>query len=134
MPPTREPWVKFKVGFEDSDKVGALPNAAARWGWTRTLLKAKTQRRMGIFGSRRHLADLLGREGRYVGSFVDADLAHVVPIKCSRCARAYPDAKAGELVVHDYRKEQRDPTNADRQAAHRNGVSNADSNGAGDHV
>lgn len=130
---SREPWVKIKVGLERSDKVGQLPNAAARWGWTRTLLQAKTQRRMGIFGSRRHLRDLLGAEGRYVGDFIAVGLAHEVPLPpkkgerpepwCAsgRCQKDYADAKSGEVVVHDYRREQRDPTNADRQARHRAG-------------
>lgn len=135
MPPTRVPWIRVDVDLDQSDKVGALAGGDARWGWVRTLLRAKTQRRMGIFGSRRHLAELLGAEGKHVPAFVRVGLAHEVPADptapwgCDspddpeRCRRWYPDAKPGEVVIHDFRKEQRDPTAADRKAAERSGMS-----------
>lgn len=137
-----EPWVKVKVGLVKSDKVAGLPNGDARWGWVKALAEAKLQRRMGVFASRRHLADLLGPEGRYVRDYVRVGLAHDVPEadeawpeNCTdrRCDRYYrEDTTPGEVVIHDFRLEQRDPTNADRQErfsnARRNGAPNAPSN------
>ena len=133
MPPSREPWFKVKVGLISSDKVGALPNDSARWGWVKVLAEAKTQRRMGLFASTAHLGELIGRQARFIPQYVTVGLLHVAPAMCERCRASYSDATAPEVVVHDYRREQRDPTDADRQAdwrhGNRNGVGNADRNG-----
>lgn len=131
MSPARKPWIKVDADADESDKLASLPNHAARWGWFRMLCRAKTQRRMGVFAGTVHLRQLLGTEGRYVPDLVKAGLIHQWPTDCGRCATDYAgDAAAGELVVHDYRREQRDPTNADRQERHRNGVRNGESNGS----
>jgi hypothetical protein len=128
---SREPWIKVKVGLISSDKVGALSSDAARWGWTKTLCMGKTQRRMGVFASTRHLADLLGKHGRFVSEYVSHGLLHVVPDLCARCRSNHLEERPGEVVIHDYRREQRDPTNADRQAdfkeAH-NAIGNGETN------
>lgn len=126
-----EPWIKVRVSLVSSDKVARLPNSAARWGWVKALLEAKVQRRPGVFAGRRHLADLLGAEGRYVPDYVRVGLAHDVPAKddgwpsdCTgeRCKVAYRDlASAGDLVIHDFRREQRDPTATDRKNDQRHG-------------
>jgi hypothetical protein len=44
-------------------------------------------------------------------------MLHVAPLSCADCAKRHADdsLKAGELVIHDYLAEQRDPTNAERQ-------------------
>lgn len=131
MPPHRKPWIKVDADADESDKLAGLPNHSARWGWFRMMCRAKTQRRMGVFAGQVHLRQLLGTEGRYVPDMVKAGLLHFWPTDCGRCASDYlGDATDGELVVHDYRREQRDPTNADRQAGYRdrNAVSNGDSN------
>ncbi len=129
MPPTREPWFKVKVGVIASDKIGALPNDSARWGWVKVLAEAKTQRRVGLFASTSHVAEVIGRQGRFIPQYVTVGLLHVAPAMCERCRDDYDDALPGEVVVHDYRREQRDPTNADRQAEFRNGPRNGDRNG-----
>jgi hypothetical protein len=139
MPRTRTPWIKIDADADESDKVAGLPNHSARWGWLRMMCRAKTQRRMGIFAGTVHLRQLLGTEGRYVPDMVKAGLLHAWPVDtddCDRCASDYAqDATDGDLVVHDFRREQRDPTNADRQSgyrernADRNGESNGESNG-----
>lgn len=115
MPPSREPWIKVKIRLDESDKVAGLPNDAARWGWVRVLLKAKTQRRMGVFGSRQQLKTILGIHGRFVPSYLAAGLLHEWPTDC-RCAPAYEadtedggEVPDGALVVHDYRDEQIQP-------------------------
>ncbi len=132
MPPGREPWIKLKVRTDESDKLASLPSDSARWGWIRVLLKAKTQRRMGVFASRQHLRTVIAPHGRFIGAWLVAGLLHEWPVDCP-CVTTYGDVGEGELVVHDYRKEQRDPTNADRQAGHRgrnrNGVGNGKRNG-----
>lgn len=138
----REPWIMVKVGFRRSPKLAELPNVTARLGWVYALLEAKVQRDMGVFGSRRHLRDMVGgAEGRHVDDWIRVGLAHEVPVKgkpwpdtCTeqRCARYYADAKPGQVVIHDFRKDQRDPTNADRQAEwrERNGVQNGSVTGS----
>lgn len=107
MPPSREPWIKLKVGIIRSDKVGSLPSGEARWGWVKVLCEAKLQRRMGVFASRKHLRSILGTHARFVSAYVTSGLLHEAPVKC-RCIDSYADAgpAAGELVVHDYRDEQ----------------------------
>lgn len=118
---SREPWIKVKVGLVRSDKLGALPSDTARWGWMKVLAEAKLQRRMGLFASVKAIADLIGRHGRFVPEYISAGLLHVAPALCDRCLVQYGDAHPSEVMVHDYRIEQRDPTNADRQADWRNG-------------
>lgn len=121
MASTREPWIKLKIGVITSDKVASLSDDSAWRGWITTLVLAKTQRRMGVFISRGHLAELLGRRGLYVDEYVQRGLLHVAPALCADCARRHLDDNldSGNLVVHDYLAEQRDPTNAERQAAWR---------------
>jgi hypothetical protein len=134
MTSAREPWFKVKVGLPGSDKIGALSTDAARWGWIKVLAEAKTQRRMGVFASPAHVSEMVGRHGKYVRDYVLLGLLHVVPALCDRCRVQYSDTMDGEAVVHDYRLEQRDPSNADRQAewrdrnALRNGEGNEGSN------
>lgn len=132
MPNEREPWIKVRIGIVRSDKLAALPSDTARWGWVRVLAEAKIQRQMGMFGSRRHLSALLGQHGRFVAAYISAGLLEEAPAICARCRPQHPDARPDELIVHDYRREQRDATNADRQATyrdiHRNAESNAESN------
>lgn len=126
MPPSREPWIKLKVRTDESDKIASLPNDQARWGWIRVLLKAKTQRRMGIFASRGHLRTVIAPHGRFIDAWIEANLLHQWPTPCLRCTSLYDSlASDGEFVVHDYLREQRDPTNADRQADWRHSRSDA---------
>lgn len=126
MPSHRKPWIKVDADTDESDKLAGLPNHNARWGWFRMMCRAKTQRRMGVFAGQAHLRQLLGTEGRYVPDMVKAGLLHVWPTDCGRCATDYAgDVTDGEIVVHDFRREQRDPTNADRQSRFRNGERNA---------
>jgi len=139
MPPSREPWIKLKVGLRRSDKIASLPSDAARWGWVCVLIEAKVQRRMGVFASRHHLRTVISPLGRFINAWITAGLLHEWPTDC-RCAGHYDDVEDGELIVHDFRQEQRDPTASDRQATWRanadrngvrNGVRNGDRNGAG---
>jgi hypothetical protein len=135
MPPKHKPWWKADADADESPKIAALPNPAARWAWFRMMCRAKTQRYMGVFGSEQHLKLLLGMEARYVRPMVGIGLLHTWPVKpsaCDRCAKDYAgDAQPGNLVVHDFRREQRDPTAAERQAEHRGRTadSHADSHG-----
>lgn len=130
MPNDREPWIKVRVGIVRSDKVASLPSDKARWGWVRVLVEAKLQRQLGMFGSRRHLAGLLGQHGRFVAAYIAAGLLEEAPTICPRCRPQHPDVEAGQLIVHDYRREQRDASNADRQATWRASHRNAPRNGA----
>lgn len=118
MPPKHKPWWKVDADADESIKLSRLPGDAARWAWFRMGCKAKTQRHLGVFAGASHLRMLIGPSGRYVPDLVRAGLAHEWPTDCDRCSQDYAgDAVAGDLVVHDYRREQRDPTAADRQAA-----------------
>lgn len=121
MPASREPWVKLKIGFRRSDKVASLVDDSARLGWVYVLLEAKVQRRMGVFASRAHLASLLGTYGECFDDWVAVGLLHVAPTLCAECLsrHGHDELRAGDIVVHDYLLEQRDPTNAERQAAWR---------------
>lgn len=114
--PGREPWIKVKIGIFDSEKLAALPDDSARWGYGKLLAKAKTQRRMGVFVSRSHVEDVVGRHAVYFEAWLGVDLVHIAPGLCADCAaRHAPDQlKVGEVVVHDYLREQRDPTMPDR--------------------
>lgn len=114
-----EPWIKLKIGLRRSGKIADLPSDSARIGWIYVLLEAKVQRRMGMFDSAQHFDQVMGRFGKHMKSYIEVGLLHQAPIRCAECRPRHPDARPGELVVHDYRKEQRDATNADRQAAYR---------------
>lgn len=130
MPPKHKPWWKADADADESDKLALLPSDAARWAWFRMMCRAKTQRRMGVFSGRAHLKALLGLNGRFVPDLVRIGAAHQWPTDCPRCQTDYAtDAIAGDVVVHDYRREQRDPTAADRQARarERHGDSDGDS-------
>lgn len=138
MPRDREPWVKVKIGARRSGKLAGLPSDTARLGYFYTLLEAKVQRRMGVFDNRAHFVEVLGRFGKHLSSYLEVGLVHEAPGLCAECRRRHPNAKKGQIVVHDYLREQRDPTNADRQAAWReshgddgdNDNRNADRNGS----
>lgn len=132
----REPWVKVKIGARRSGKLAGLPSDTARLGYFYTLLEAKVQRRMGVFDNRAHFVEVLGRFGRYLPQYLEIGLVHEAPLTCVECKRRNTQIRPGELVVHDYQREQRDPTNADRQAAwreaHGDGEGNADRNADSD--
>jgi hypothetical protein len=100
-----------------SDKLASLPDDSSRLGYIYALLEAKTQRRMGVFAGRAHLVDVMGRFGAYVDGWLEAGLIHVAPALCDGCAgRHGPDQlRPGEIVIHDYLMEQRDPD--ERRAA-----------------
>lgn len=117
----RVPWWKARVDLAKSEKLARLPDDAARWAWVGVLGEAKTQRRMGVFAGRAHLVAAVAGAGPYVEDYVAAGLLHVAPVLCADCARRHvdDDLQSGDLVVHDYRLEQRDPSNADRQDAFR---------------
>lgn len=121
MPQRRVPWVKVRIDLPGSEKLAKLPDDAGRWGWVCVLVAAKTQRRMGVFAGRAHLVSVVGQAGPYVEDYVAAGLLHVAPMLCSACAARHvdDDLQSGDHVVHDYLVEQRDPTNADRQATYR---------------
>ncbi len=119
MPRDREPWVKVKIGARRSGKLAGLPSDTARLGYFYTLLEAKVQRRMGVFDNRAHFVEVLGRFGKHLSSYLEVGLVHEAPGLCAECRRRHPNARKGQIVVHDYLREQRDPTNADRQAAWR---------------
>lgn len=116
MAPDHRPWWRVDADTDESEKLARLPNDSARWAWFRTGCRAKTQRRMGIFAGRQHLKTMLGVHGRYIPDLVRVGALHDWPIDCERCQKDYPDADPGDVVVHDYRRKQVDPTAADRQA------------------
>lgn len=126
MPPSRRPWWRADATADEPDKLASLPSDGARWAWFRMMCRAKTQRRMGAFAGRSHLKGLLGSYGRHIPDLIRVGVAHDWPTDCERCTADYSDASTGDVVVHDYRREQRDPTNADRQADYRS--RNAESN------
>jgi hypothetical protein len=134
MPRDREPWFKVKIGVRRSGKLAALPTDGARLGYFYLLAEAKVQRRMGEFDNRAHFAEVLGRFGRWLPDYVAAGLVHEAPLACDDCRRHHPGVRAGAIVVHDYLREQRDATHADRQAAYRDRVRDGDSDGHRDAV
>lgn len=120
MAPRHVPWWRIDCDTDESDKLARLPNDSARWAWFRVGCRAKTQRRMGVFAGTEHLATLLGRHGRYIPDLIRVGSVHVWPDACDRCTDDYTgEAEAGDLVVHDYRRKQSDPTAAVRQSRHR---------------
>lgn len=122
----REPWIKVKVGTRRSPKLAALPSDTARLGYFYTLLEAKVQRSMGVFGSSFHFEDVMGRFGPFLADYVKAGLAHIAPDLCPECTARHRALPKGVVVIHDFLREQRDPTAADRQADLRNGDRNGD--------
>jgi hypothetical protein len=147
----REPWIKVKIGIRRSGKLAGLVNDSARYGWVLVLVESKVQRRMGTFDNRAHFVEVMGRYGRFLDDYVGQTLLEIAPALCDECRRRNRGLKAGQLVVHDYLREQRDATNADRQAAYRerhqgdedepedpprngdhNGIRNGDRNAVGD--
>lgn len=120
MAPRHVPWWRVDCDTDESDKLARLPNDSARWAWFRAGCRAKTQRRMGVFAGSEHLATLLGRHGRYIPDLIRVGSLHVWPTDCARCVDDYAgEADAGDIVVHDYRRKQSDPTSAQRQSRHR---------------
>lgn len=116
MPPERMPWIKIEVPMVTHPKLADLPNDSARWGWLFLLCRAKQAKPQGRFASVGQLREEAGRFARYIADWTRVGLLDG------------PDGDGG-ISVHDWPKHQFDPTNADRQAAHRNGKSNGDSNG-----
>jgi hypothetical protein len=127
VPRDREPWVKVKIGARRSGKLATLPSDTARLGYFYVLLEAKVQRRMGVFDNRAHFNEVLGRFSRHLDAYITADLIHEAPSLCADCRSSYPSLQRGQLAVHDYTREQRDPTHADRQADYRGRVRDVDS-------
>jgi hypothetical protein len=115
----REPWIKIKIGIRRSGKMAALPTDTARLGWFYVLVEAKVQRHLGVFDNKAHFVEVMGRFGKYLDAYQAAGLLHVAPDLCRECKPRHRDAKRGQVIVHDYLREQRDPTNADRQANYR---------------
>lgn len=115
----REPWVKVKIGARRSAKLAQLPSDSARLGYFYLLLEAKVQRDMGVFEGRAHFVDVMGRFGRYVPDYLRVEVLHEAPVKCAECRDRYGALRRGQLVVHDFLREQRDPTAADRMAGYR---------------
>ena len=115
----REPWIKVKIGVRRSGKLAGLPNDTARLGYFYILIEAKVQRLLGVFDNKAHFVEVLGRFSRHFDAYLTAGLLEVAPALCRGCKARHRDAKRGQVIVHDYRREQRDPTNADRQADYR---------------
>jgi hypothetical protein len=114
--PESRPWWRCDADTDESDKLAKLPNDSAWRAWFKTMCRAKTQRRMGVFSGERHLRDLLGKHGRYVVDLVAIGVVHAWPTSCDHCSKDYARfAEPGDLVVHDYRRKQVDPTAAERQ-------------------
>lgn len=132
MAAPHKPWWRVDADADVSDKLVGLPSDAARWAWFRMGCQAKVQRHMGVFADRAYLRFLLGAYARHLGSLEGKGLVHEWPTTCSDCATDYRSmAVAGSMVVHNYRRKQVDPTNAERQARfrERHSASNADGNG-----
>lgn len=115
----REPWIKVKIGVRRSGKLAALPNDTARLGYFYILIEAKVQRLLGAFDNKAHFVEVLGRFSKHFDAYLTVGLLEVAPALCRECKARHRDAKRGQVIVHDYRREQRDPTNADRQADYR---------------
>ena len=127
-----KPWWRVDADADVSDKLVGLPSDAARWAWFRMGCQAKTQRHMGVFADRAYLRFVLGAYARHLGSLEAKGLVHEWPTACADCSADYQAmAVAGAMVVHNYRRKQVDPTNADRQARFRDrhGISNGADNG-----
>lgn len=132
MAAQHKPWWRVDADADVSDKLVGLPSDAARWAWFRMGCQAKTQRHMGVFVDRTYLRFVLGAYARHLGSLEGKGLVHQWPTSCSDCATDYRTmATDGAMVVHNYRRKQVDPTNAERQARFRDrhGDGNAASNG-----
>jgi len=115
----REPWIKVKIGIFRSGKIAGLPNDTARLGWFKALVESKVQRRMGVYDNRAHFVEVIGRFGKYFDQYVAQTLVEIAPDLCPECKRRNRGLRRGQVVVHDFLREQRDPTNADRQADYR---------------
>lgn len=115
----REPWIKVKIGIFRSGKIAGLPNDTARLGWFKALVESKVQRRMGVYDNRAHFVEVIGRFGKYFDQYVAQTLVEIAPDLCVECKRRNRGLRRGQVVVHDFLREQRDPTNADRQADYR---------------
>lgn len=127
-----KPWWRTDADAHKSDKLVRLPGDAARWAWFTMGCEAKVQRHMGVFADRAYLRFLLGAYARHLPALERNDLVHEWPTPCADCATDYRGtATDGAMVVHNYRRKQVDPTNADRQARfrERHGQSDAESNG-----
>jgi hypothetical protein len=117
--PRKVPWVAVRIDLLHSAKLTDLPNDTAMLGYVSMLLEAKTQRRMGVFESERHWRLVMGRFARYLPAYVAARLVERYGSLCEKCLADHPDLSGSELVVHDYLREQRDPTHATRQEHYR---------------
>lgn len=85
-------WITIDCGLPDHPKMAALPNDSARYGWIVVLTKAKRQRKPGVFASRTHFVEVLGRHARHLPSYIST--------------RLLEETEAGELAIHDWDKHQ----------------------------
>lgn len=116
MPAKAKPWIKVEVAMTVHRKLADLPSDSARWGWLVLLAAAKVQHPQGSFASVGVARQVAGRFARFIPHYMKGGLLE--------------DA-GGTVAVHDWPKYQWDPTNADRQALHRNGEGNSEGNGQG---
>lgn len=97
-------WIALDCGLFEHEKFARLPTDHARLGWIATLLAAKRQPRPGRFANDDHLRLVLGRFARWVPAYFEAELL---------------ETTADGIVIHDWDRYQRDPTNAERQERYR---------------
>jgi hypothetical protein len=84
-------WAAIDCDIDSHPKLAALPSDAARYGWIRTLLEAKRQRRPGRFASAAHFRHVLGRHGKFLKDYLAANLL---------------EEDGTEVVVHDWTRHQ----------------------------
>lgn len=116
------PWVAVEAAIRVNHKLVALPSDSARWGWVCILGEAKQQRPAGAFHSLAHLREAAGRFARFIPDYQRAHLLETAPDLCDRCAKKWPKADAGTLVVHDWHVHQVDPGAAKRAKDWREGA------------
>lgn len=104
----RDPHVLVSARASEHPKIIDLPSDKARWGWLVMLGKAKLQRPDGRFASLRVLDSVLGEYRRYIDDYLKGGILENVGHLCDECARWLPqiDRRPGEIVVHDWDKNQ----------------------------
>jgi hypothetical protein len=117
-----EPWIKLLIGFRRNPKIAGLPDDGARLGWVYTMIEAKVQRDMGVFGSEFHFTEVLGRHGRHFKDYLAAGLLEADPDLCAECAIRYGELRPGSVVVHDFLREQRSATSTTTEDAASSGA------------
>jgi hypothetical protein len=108
------PWVAVEAAIRVNHKLVALPSDSARWGWVCILGEAKQQRPAGAFRSMAHLREAAGRFARFIGDYQKQGLLEASAALCVRCAKRWPSATDGMIVVHDWHVHQVDPGAAKR--------------------